>query len=301
MTSAVWTLTPEHGDAEIGLLKHAGQGFSHAIPGRPHLLRDASSGDEAVLILEDISATLRYTFETIGPMAKPSSMANTLIKHHTHARRRAPGRIKDISAPTLKHWGVAGGARCFYTLRPDIAEDVTTELVIILVQGACTVTISVGFNHQNIDWTQWALFESAFLHRISWDGDLKDSTVWPESPFLEASVKGTLQHKCALLVEKFAAEVLALGGLHNTSETFKDFRRRLRVCVVDQRVPTHPLSSRARDGLQQFLLKRVNNPLLSRQLKEQLKKVKTAHDLRGVAILFEQVIDQVLRWRQGQR
>lgn len=176
----------------------------------------------------------------------------------------------------------------------------SSELTLMLVRGSAAMTISCLFHADTLDWMQWAVFESAIFHQLAWAQALNNiDPFWPEGVFLESSLDARLRPEAQALVEQMAADVMTISGLENTSDTFRELRRRLRVCIVDHRAPSLAISSRVRDGLRQFLVRQVANPLLVRHLNEQISRIQTAHDLRGMAIMFERAIEQVLRWRKG--
>jgi hypothetical protein len=292
-------LSFEHGQEGVGQLRHGGVGFAHTIPGRPRL--EAIEGEESALIqLQELAITIRYQLTVVGPVASPQEMSRTLLEHHMLGRQRGSVRVQDVPTAKLKGWGMGGGAKAFFSLREGTAQGVSSELALQAVRGSMGLLVSCLFHADNLDWIQWAVFESAVFHRLAWgDVEVSEEPFWPQSPFLGSGLSAALLPESQHLVEQVAADVMMMSGLENTSDTFRELRRRLRVCIIDQRPPGHVISTRVRDGLRQFLTRQVSNPLLVRHIHEQLARVQTAHDLRGMSILFERAIEQLLRWRKG--
>jgi hypothetical protein len=257
--------------------------------------------------LDELAITLRYQLTVLGPVAAPQEMARALLEHHMLGRQRGTVRVQDIPSVKLKGWGAGGGARAFFSLKEGAVEGTSSELALLLVRGASAISLACQFHADNLDWIQWAVFESAIFQRLSWGEPPKAAPLpghapepfWPDSPFLEGSLCARLLPDAQHLMDRITADIMTMSGLENTSDTFRELRRRLRVCIIDQRPPAHVISARVRDGLRQFLTRQVGNPLLVRHLQEQLDRVQNAHDLRGMAVLFERAIEQLLRWRKG--
>lgn len=171
---------------ETRLLVHTQQGYSIAIPGRPHVI--AATGDgpsyDVVLKMADAPIELGFRMDEVPTKIRPEMLVPALLMTYVQMRARDP-----LVVPTNQLWGktlcrgIDNGMRANYEL-PGPVED-AMEFIAINVKPdgdemVRAVHLTARYRKSETTPFAWSNLRAALLYHQSWiPGRLAPTPVWP--------------------------------------------------------------------------------------------------------------------------
>lgn len=277
-------LTPRRDDT--ALFQDGRSFFSHLLPGRPVLGFVTGRPDEppadAVVHLQDAPITLRYRLEAPA-FAAPTAAELARLTAERYAAWRASGPVPvDFANPSWNRaWSVEGAAVASY----DVGGNAHEELFVLVKNGMVLVvtwTYPKGFAED----PAYASFASVAEATMIWDAARweQNGRVWPDSPFLETGLNARPRPK-----HYEAAKRLRFAPLG------PDERRHLLAILAgvsgSAGAPWVVLAPQVKDGHKRALLGAARDASVKEFIETAFADVRTAHDLRGLAILMGRAID----------
>ena len=281
-----FTLTPKLCDA--ALYQDLRATFGHLVPGRAQLTAAPQVWGEppadAILWLAHAPITVRYRYERAAFVA--SSAADLAMRTAQSYGANRTQRAVDVTSPEpgwLATWGVEAAAHADYDLAAPDGAGADHEELFVLVRGGMVMFVTTRHPRAGVDPVTLALFRSATEATISWDAQRWQSgtTPWPESTFLEPRMLATLtpyrnDQSAWLARESGAIDDDQRAGVHDALD------RVLRTAGPAWSV----LDESARASHRVTLLAAVRQPTLRTFVDATLAEVRTAHDLRGLAMMI---------------
>jgi hypothetical protein len=282
---APFSLTPARDDT--ALFQDARVCFSHLLPGRPVLgfapVRPDEPPADAVLHLQDAPITIRYRLEQAPPLP-PAEVARTSAVRYAAWRLGSapPPAIDFANATWLSAWSVDAAAVASY----DVPGGAHEELFVLVKRGVALYvswTYPAGFATD----PAYAAFASVAEATMVWDGarwDRRAGRVWPESAFFGVGLHGAPRpkhHEAAKRLrfapigrDERAAMLAVLSGV-----------------VASAGAPWVVLAPEVRDAHQRAMLAAARDASLRAFIQAAFADVRTAHDLRGLAVLAGRALD----------
>ena len=280
-----FTLTPKASD--VALYQDLRTTFGHLVPGRPQITPAQPAYGEppadTVLWLADAAITVRYRLE---PAAFVAANAHDLAARtaQIYAARRAQ-RAVDVAlvdAGWQATWGVEAAARADYDLPTPDAAGADREELFVLVRGGMVMFVTTRHPRAGVDPVTLALFRSATEGSMTWDPMRWQSgvTPWPESSFLEPRALATLRPQREQQ-EAWLAYEAAPSGEEERAAIYEALERVLRTAGP----AWAPLDADAHASYRVSLLAAIQQPKLRSFVDASFAEVRTAHDLRGLAMM----------------
>lgn len=285
------------GRDDTGLYQDARAGFSHLLPGRPMLgMTTARPGEppcDSAIHLQDAPITIRYRLEP--PMLAASSAAELA---HATAERFASWRAQNhlnvdrANDSWLGAWGVEAAAVAAYDVAPvDPASPGATapllrEDLFVLVRHGMVLSITWTYPRGFVDDPAYATFASVAEATMVWDANRWEQRgrVWPDGAFLGPGLFGA-----PTLRFNESAKQLAAANI------FPDERNHvlgiLSGVVSGAGAPWVSLAPEVVDGNKRAILSAVRHERLRSFIEEAFTEVRTAHDLRGLAVILGRALD----------
>jgi hypothetical protein len=286
-----FALTP--GRDDTALFQDARAGFSHLLPGRPSLgMATAKAGDppaDAVIHLQDAPIAIRYRLEPPSfPAASAAELARGTGERYAAWRAQAPVAVDWANDTWLSAWGVEAAAVAAYDVAPsaDAGTALQREDLFVLVRNGVVLLVSWTYPRGFIADPAYATFASVAEATMLWDFNRWEQRgrVWPEGPFLGPGLYGTPQPKYAETRKELSAAAIlpeertrVLGILSGV--------------VSSAGAPWVPLAPDVIDGNKRAILSALRNGRLRAFVDEAFTEVRTAHDLRGLAIILGRALD----------
>jgi len=286
---AAFTLVPLRDDT--ALYQDARAGFSHLLPGRPTLaipaLRQGEPPADAAIHLQDAPITIRYRLE--GPSFAASSAAE--LARGTAGRFASWRGQRSVTADGandswIHAWGVEAGAVAVYDIPAAPGSEPSREDLFVLIRQGAVLVVSWTYPRGFVDDPAYATFASVAEATMVWDPTRWEQRgrVWPEGAFLGPGLFGTPSVRYAE-VAKQLAEALLLPDERS------QVLRILSGVVSGAGAPWVPLPPEVIQGQQRAILSVVRNGRLRAFVEEAFLEVRTAHDLRGLAIVLGRALD----------
>jgi len=287
-----FSLTP--GRDDTALYQDARTGFSHLLPGRPTLgmptLRAGEPPADAVIHLQDAPITLRYRTEAPSfAAASAAELARGTAERFAGWRAQTRVSVDWANDTWLAAWGVEAAAVAAY----DIPESANApgspparEDLFVLVRQGVVMLVSWTYPRGFIDDPAYATFASVGEATMVWDAARWEQRgrVWPEGPFLGPGLFGAPKAKYSEIARQLAALPVAL-------EERSQVLTILSGIVTSAGAPWVPLAPDIAEGNKRALLSAVRNARLGVFVDEAFADVRTAHDLRGLAIILGRALD----------
>jgi hypothetical protein len=282
-----FALTP-NATGETALYEDRRVGFSHAIPGYPRALQSTPSPIEpavdTLIGLGDIPVTLRYRVDQ--PQLQAASAVDYAVRAaqtYVVGRTRVQHPVSPARADQVASWAVEAAAVARYPLPQPDAFGADFEELYVLVRQAVAMVVTVRYPSQQMDWLRQALFTTAMQGSFLWDPQRfrYAPTIWPQSAFLEPGLDASLTpHKCEVL-----QQITPTLGALATAE--KEALSSVLGALVGREEP--PWASVAPEALgahAQSLVACSAEPRYQAIVRQAAGEVRTAHDLRGLAVLL---------------
>ena len=270
-------------------------GLAITIPGHPRLLPASAQAGvlepayEVQIVLEDVPVSLRYRHNELPEGAQPEGAMLVDLYAANRSSRANRSRAQPAPPGQCRVWGVDTAASTIYELAAPDADGTGDDMeeALLLVRGRMQVMITKRFARARMPWVAWALVNSALAAGIRWDPtaalDASAPALWPTSSFLLPGVRGVVVARRLADATHLAA---ALAPLRDSMGSLADgFAMLLRGAEA----PSHPVTPSVRDDLAAFFEDRAGNAAgsaqVTRLLLSLLADVRTAHDLRGLAVI----------------
>jgi len=278
---------------DTALYKDARIGFSHLVPGRPTFAaRTARPGDppaDAVLHLQDAPITLRYRVEApVDATADSDLLARTVAERHGSWRAQTAVTADVANASWLAAWGATAAFVAAYDVPPNTMTGTghAREDLFVLVRHGLVLLVSWTYPRAFVDDPAYAAFASVAEATMVWDAARWDQRgrVWPASELLGPGLHGALGTKHAASAKELASAVLL------PDERARIFAM-LSAIVSGAGAPWVPLSAEVRESNRRALLAAIRNERIRAFVDGAFSDVRTAHDLRGLALLLARSVE----------
>jgi hypothetical protein len=289
------------GRDDTALYQDARTGFSHLLPGRPTLgMAPSRPGDppaDTVVHLQDAPIAIRYRLEAPSFVASSAAeLARKTAERFAQWRAQVPVAVDWANASWLAAWGVEAAAVAAYDVPASATSRVKTdggagtplerEDLFVLVRQGMVMLVSWTYPRGFVDDPAYATFASVGEATMVWDFSRWEQRgrVWPESAFLGAGLFGAPRSKYH-----------ELGRLLSSAPILPDERTQvlavLSGIVSGAGAPWVPLTVEMIDANKRALTAAVKNARLRAVVEEGFREVRTAHDLRGLAIILGRALD----------
>lgn len=294
---APFSLEPGRDD-DVALVLDARTGFSHLLPGRPSLAV-ARAGDppaDATVHLQDAPITLRYKLEHPSVQASSAGeLARLTAERFACWRAQAPVAVEFANPSWLLSWGSEAAAVATYDVALGSNLPMREDLFVLVRQGlvyVVTWTYPRGFT----DDPAYATFASVAEATMVWDPARWEQRgrVWPESPFVGAGIYA--QPK-----PRYAEAARWLSGSTLPDDERAHVLGVLSGVVSGAGAPWVELRPDVLERSRSLVLAAFRGPELQTFVRGALAEVRTAHDLRGLAVLLGRALDARRASRPGPR
>jgi hypothetical protein len=281
-----FALSPSRDDT--ALYQDARAGFSHLLPGRPTLgtARPGDPPSDAVIYLQDAPITIRYRLE---PPSFAAASAGDLARGTAERfRARASVTVDWANESWLAAWGVEAAAVAAYDVpaNPSVGTPPAREDLFVLVRQGMVMLTSWTYPRGFVDDPAYATFASVAEATMAWDPARWEQRgrVWPDSPFLGPGLFAVAKAKYNERSKEVATAAIP-------PEERAQILNILAGVISGAGAPWVPLAPQVVDGNKRAILSAVRDGRLRAFLDEAFLDVRSAHDLRGLAILLGRALD----------
>ncbi|MDB4947158.1 MAG: hypothetical protein JWP97_6692 [Labilithrix sp.] len=276
------TLT--EGRDDTALFKDARIGFSHLLPGRPALGGAASGGPpaDATVRLQDAPVTLRYRLEAPAFAAgSAAELARGTAGQYAAWRAEAAAPIEWANDSWLAAWGVEAAAVGAYELPAgdDANAASLREDLFVLVRDGAVLIVTWSYPRAFADDPRYATFVSIAEATMVWDRGRAEQhgRVWPDGPFQGAGLAGPPTARGLELAKQVASAAVLPAERDGILAVLSGL-------VGSAGAPWLVLAPESRDASKHAVLSAVKNARLRELVEVAFAAVRTAHDLRGLAL-----------------
>jgi hypothetical protein len=278
----------EPGKDDTALFKDARGGFSHLLPGRPVLGLGARPGEppaDAVIHLQDAPITVRYS---LAPPSFPASDALDAVRGTAaaYAGWRSNAEVQvDFANPTwLSAWGVEAAAVAAYDVGG--RSGAQREDLFVLAKNRLLMTVTWTYPRGFIHDPAYATFASVAEATMVWDSARWEQRgrVWPDSAFIGPGLYGRPRPK-----HNDLAKQIAVGPMGRDERAH--LLALLSSIVSSAGAPWVPLAPEVIEAQYHALSSASRQPLVHTFLQAAFGDVRTAHDLRGLAVMLGRAVD----------
>lgn len=288
-------------DDDAALFQDARVGFSHLVPGRPVVqphaqLTATDPPADAVLCLQDAPITIRYRLEHPS-VAAPTTNELARLTAERYASWRAQAHVHvELTNPTwLLSWGAEAAAVATYDvylgpqgepLPSPVPGSHPREDLFVLVRQGMLYVVTWTYPSRLVEEPLYASFASVAEATMIWDPLRWEQRgrVWPESAFLGPGINGAIKPQHDNL-----ARALSRAELSEQERTH--LLVVLSGVVSGAGAPWVQLRPDMLDAHRHALTSALRHPQLRAHLDVAWSDVRTAHDLRGLAILLGRALD----------
>jgi hypothetical protein len=283
------------GRDDTALFQDARSGFSHLLPGRPMLgmsaQRPGHPPADAVVHLQDAPITIRYRLETPSfAAATAAELARGTAERFASWRAQAQVTVDWANESWLVAWGVEAAVVAAYDIPASATSSAGTTLeredLFVLVRQGMVMLVSWTYPRGFVDDPAYATFASVGEATMVWDSARWEQRgrVWPDGPFLGPGLFGVPKAKYHEIGKQLSAAPIL-------PEERMQVLAILSGVVSGAGAPWVPLTPEMIDGNKRALLSAVRNARLRAFVEESFAEVRTAHDLRGLAIILGRALD----------
>ncbi|HEY1957900.1 MAG TPA: hypothetical protein VGH28_19905 [Polyangiaceae bacterium] len=283
-----FALTPKASDA--ALYQDLRATFGHLVPGRAQLTAVQPAWGEppadAMLWLSDAPITVRYRYEPAAFVAASAADLATRTAQ-TYAANRAQRAVELIPADAwLSTWSVEAAAHAEYDLPAPDAAGADHEELFVLVRGGMVMFVTTRHPRAGVDPITLSLFRSATEGSMCWDAQRWQSgtTPWPESTFLEPRMLATLTPYRSDQAAWLAREHGPMSE-DERAGIYDALDRVLRTAGPAWSM----LDASAHASHRVTLLAAIRESKLRAFVDATFAEVRSAHDLRGLAMMIGRV------------
>ncbi len=275
-------------DEDVALYRDARIAFSHLLPGRPTLAvaRPFDPTADVLLELRDAPITVRYKLDVSGRGASSPDLARATAERFSSWRAQASTRVDFANPSWLLAWGVEAAALTSYDVAPAADQDLAHEDLFVLYREGSLLLVTWTYPRNFIDDPTYAAFASVAEATMVWDPNRWEQRgrIWPESAIVRAGMSMPATPKYTE-----AWRWLRELSLH------PDERRRglevLSSITSNVGAPWVELQPDALERSRIALVSAFRSPELQAFFRSAFAEVRTAHDLRGLAVLVGRALD----------
>jgi len=286
-----FALTPHRDDT--ALFQDARIGFSHLVPGRPVLgpaaPRPGDPPADVLLHLQDAPIAVRYRVEAPSFTAPTAAeLARATVARYASWRAQANVVADRANETWLAAWGVEAAAVAAYDLAAAAAGAATArEDLFVLVRHGVVLLVSWTYPRGFVDDPAYAAFASVAEATMIWDPMRWEQRgrVWPTGEFLEPGLYGAPR-------PRYGEAARALTGSPLLPEERTRLFTILSGIISGAGAPWAPLSPEVRESNRRAILGAVKNGRVRNFVEEAFADVRTAHDLRGLAIILGRALEE---------
>ncbi len=279
-------------DHDAGLFQDARTGFSHLLPGRPSL--SPRPGDhppaDATVHLQDAPVTLRYKLEAPSVHASSAAeLARITAERLASWRARSPVIVEPTNPTWLVAWGAEAAAVATYDVAMPPRTDVLREDLFVLVRQGMIYVVTWTYPRGFVEDPAYTSFASVAEATMIWDPLRWEQRgrIWPESSFVGPGIYAQprpihyeLARSLARIVLPDDARARLLGVLSGV--------------VSHAGAPWVELRPEVVDAHRRTILSTAHHPDLHAFVSAAFADVRTAHDLRALAVLLGRAFDERL-------
>ncbi len=288
-TASPFTLVAQRDDT--ALYQDARIGFSHLLPGRPTLgmatLRPGDPPADAAIHLQDAPITIRYRLEAPSFAASSAAeLARGMAERFAAWRAQRNVTVDWANDSWILAWGVEAAAVAAYDLPATPGSEASREDVFVLVRQGAVLVVSWTYPRAFVDDPAYATFASVAEATMIWDPARWEQRgrVWPEGAFLGPGLFGAPSVRYNEVAKQ-------LSGAPLLPDERSQVLGILSGVVSGAGAPWVPLTREMIDGNKRAILSVVRNVRLRAFVEEAFIEVRTAHDLRGLAIVLGRALD----------
>jgi hypothetical protein len=289
--TAAGTTSPfglEPGKDDTALYKDARAAFSHLLPGRPVLGLGGRPGEppaDAVIHLQDAPITVRYALAPPA-FAVPDALEAVRLTASSYAGWRSNEQVSiDFANPTwLASWGVEAAAVAAYDVGG--RDGAQREDIFVLAKNRLLMTVTWTYPRGFIHDPAYATFASVAEATMVWDSARWEQRgrVWPESVFVGPGLYGRPRPKHNDLAKTIAVTPIPPDEAAHLLALLSSI-------VSSAGAPWVPLTPDTIDADVRSLLAATRSPAVHAFIKTAFADVRTAHDLRGLAVMLGRAVD----------
>ena len=278
---------------DTALYQDSRAGFSHLLPGRPTLgVATQRPGDppaDAVIHLQDAPITIRYRLESPSFAASSAGeLARGTAERFASWRAQTAVPVDWANDSWLTAWGVEAAVVAAYDLPPSASTGgaLMREDLFVLVRQGMVMLASWTYPRGFVDDPAYATFASVAEATMAWDPARWEQRgrVWPEGAFLGPGLFGAPK-------AKYNETSKLLAGAAVVPEERMQILAILSGVVSGAGAPWVPLAPEVIEGNKRAILSAVRNARLATFIDDAFADVKTAHALRGLAIMIGRALD----------
>ena len=272
-------------------------GFSHLLPGRPRFAPTAAVTQHApladtVLVFDDAPITARYRLEAprvAAPTAADLAHVTAVLESRSRAgASAATATVDHANATWLAAWGVEGAAIAAYDVTPWAqGAPLEREDLFVLVRGGLVMTIRWTYPRELAHDPAYAMFASVAEATMVWDPERwqhqQRARVWPESRLLGPGVRAT--PKASLLERAREIAAFPLGPEERSA-----LLGVLSTVVSNAGAPWVTIASAERTTATSLLVAATRDARVHAFVAQVMEDVRSAHDLRGAALLLARAV-----------
>lgn len=288
-SASPFTLIPQRDDT--ALYQDARAGFSHLLPGRPTLgmatLRPGDPPADAAIHLQDAPITIRYRLEAPSFAASSAAeLARGTAERFAAWRAQRTVAVDRANDSWIVAWGVEAAAVAAYDLPAAPGSEPSREDVFVLVRQGAVLVVSWTYPRGFIDDPAYATFASVAEATMIWDPARWEQRgrVWPEGAFLGPGLFGAPSVRYNEVAKQLSAAPLLPDERSQVLSILSGV-------VSGAGAPWVSLSPEMIDGNKRAILSVVRNGRLRAFVEEAFLEVRTAHDMRGLAIVLGRALD----------
>jgi len=278
-------LTPQRDDT--ALYQDARLGFSHLLPGRPVLVaptnREGEPPADAIVNLQDAPISIRYRVESPSFAAQSAGELARVMGEQYASWRTGVSTPADPANPTwLATWGAESASVASYDLP---GGELREDLFLLVRQGA-VLLVTWTYPRRFVDDPAYAMFSSVAEATMVWDHArwLQTGRVWPQGELMGPGLYGAPR-------PKYNERAKSLAGAPLLPEEKTRLFAILSGIVSGAGAPWVPLAQDVHDTNRRAILSVVKNGRVRSFVEEAFTDVRTAHDLRGLAIILARGLD----------
>jgi len=278
--------------------------FTHAVPGRPQLtpplVAHGEPASDAVLWMYDVPVAVRYRCEaqTVSG-ATANDVAVESARKFANWRTQRETEVRALGSDWTMTWRADGAAYARYDLPGPDASGANREELIFLVRAGMTMNITVRYPKGALDLVSLASMRSFVWSTALWEPTPMAQSPWPQSAFLDARVAATLvpgrHEQSAHLAARMQVPRSEQDRLEPSLLAMIEGKGRATIAPADDPfdVPAPPWSPMTHEHLMTHhhaLTAALPHPELRLFLEGTFPHVRTAHDLRGVALMLGRAV-----------
>jgi hypothetical protein len=281
---------PVGSDADVGLYRDARVGFSHLIPGRPRLFAVDYTPNElacdACVVIDDAPVTIRYRLDV-----EAKEVAIAIARRIATWRAQAPVSAEAAHPSWPRTWGVDDAAVASYDVaRGALHDDPAREDLFVLSRREQRYVITWTYPAHAATTPPYGAFASIAEATMVWDPERYEqrARVWPRSDVASPGLAPALDARL-------------LGSVHTIVRGARreELRKLAARMIVDAGPPWVEL---APDLVRAHRNEVVNLARGEEALVHRLfEGVRTAHDLRAIAVFLVRALSAQSGWHVRQR